>query len=166
MLLYWLHNYLAEQAGSAIYRLPQWWRPISWRCAGGRRGRRLLSRKLSGFHRGGSPVITGHARRDSQRRGTTLEHVAHSGKWPTVARSIPTDRWASGYGELSRDRARVDLVPRSLLYHDYPLTREHESRRWHKSRRKGHRQWGGLNLWSVSVTVPSDPSWVSLTDHV
>jgi hypothetical protein len=68
-LLYWVHNYLAEQAGSAIYRLPQWWRPISRRCASGRRGRRLLARKLSGFHRGGFLVITGHARRDSQQRG-------------------------------------------------------------------------------------------------
>jgi hypothetical protein len=51
-LLYWAHNYLAEQAGSAIYRLPQRWRPISRRCAGGRRGRRLLALGVSGFHRG------------------------------------------------------------------------------------------------------------------
>jgi hypothetical protein len=90
-LVYWVHNYLAEQAGAAIYRLPQRWHPILRRCVGGRRGRRLLARKLSGFHRGGSPVITRHARRDSQRRGTTLEHVAHSDKWPTTARSIPAD---------------------------------------------------------------------------
>jgi hypothetical protein len=34
--------------------------------------------------------------------------VAHSGKRPTAARSIPTDRRASGHGEHSRDRARVD----------------------------------------------------------
>jgi hypothetical protein len=98
-LVYWVHNYLAEQAGVAIYRLPQRWRPISRRRAGGRRGRRLLARKLSGFHCGSSPTITGHARRDSLRRGTMLEHVAHSGKLPTAARSIPADRRASGYGE-------------------------------------------------------------------
>jgi hypothetical protein len=35
--------------------------------------------------------------------------VAHSGKRPTAARSILTDRRASGHCELSRDRARVDL---------------------------------------------------------
>jgi hypothetical protein len=34
--------------------------------------------------------------------------VAQSGKRPTVARSIPIDRRASGHGELSHDRARVD----------------------------------------------------------
>jgi hypothetical protein len=46
-----------------------------------------------------SPATTEHARRDSLRHGTTLEHVAHSGKRPTVARFIPADRRASGYGE-------------------------------------------------------------------
>jgi hypothetical protein len=33
-----------------------------------------------------------------------------------------------GTMKLIRDRARAYLVPRSLLRHDYPLTREHESR--------------------------------------
>ena len=71
-------------------------------------------------------MITGHARRDSQRRGTTLEHVAHSGKWPTVARSIPTDRRASGYGELSRDRARVD--PGAKIFTRPRLSASHSAR--------------------------------------
>jgi hypothetical protein len=47
-----------------------------------------------------SPVTIGHARRDSQRRGLTLEHVAHSSKRPTTARSIPVDRRANGYDEI------------------------------------------------------------------
>jgi hypothetical protein len=46
-----------------------------------------------------SPATIGHARRDSQRRGMTLEHVAHSGKRPMVERSIPVDQRASGYDE-------------------------------------------------------------------
>ena len=41
-----------------------------------------------------------------------------------------------GMVKLIRDRARAYLVPRSLLRRDYPLTREHELWRWHKSRRK------------------------------
>ena len=98
-LLHWLHNYLAEQAGSAIYRLPQRWRPF--------REDALAIGEEEGHWRSGlvaftvasSPATTGHARRNSQRRGTTLEHVAHSGKWPTTARSISVDRRASGYGE-------------------------------------------------------------------
>jgi hypothetical protein len=53
-LLHWLHNYLAEQAGSAIYRLPQRW-PVNWReTRGGWRKRRLLALGISGFHRGSS----------------------------------------------------------------------------------------------------------------
>jgi hypothetical protein len=51
-----------------------------------------------------------------------------------------------GTVKLIRDRARAYLVPRFLLRHDYPLTREHESRRRRKSRRKGHRRRGGLNF--------------------
>jgi hypothetical protein len=45
--------------------------------------------------------------------------------------------------KLIRDRARSDLVPRSLLRRGYLLTREHESQRRRKSRRKGHRRRGG-----------------------
>ena len=45
-----------------------------------------------------------------------------------------------GTVKLIRDRARAYLVPRSLLRRDYPLTREHESWRRRKSRRKGHRR--------------------------
>jgi hypothetical protein len=54
-LLYWVRNYLVEQAGSVIDRLPQWWRPISRRCAGGWRGKRLLALEISGFRRGKLP---------------------------------------------------------------------------------------------------------------
>jgi hypothetical protein len=41
-----------------------------------------------------------------------------------------------GTVKLIRDRARAYLVPRFLLRRDYPLNREHESRRRRKSRRK------------------------------
>jgi hypothetical protein len=54
---------------------------------------------LVAFTVASSPATIGHAKRDSQRRGSTLEHVAHSGKWPMAVRSIPVDRRASGYGE-------------------------------------------------------------------
>jgi hypothetical protein len=40
-LLHWLHNYLAEQVGSTIYRLPQWW-PVNLReTCGGRRKKKV-----------------------------------------------------------------------------------------------------------------------------
>jgi hypothetical protein len=48
-----------------------------------------------------------------------------------------------GTVNLIRARARADPVPRFLLRRGYPLTSEHESRRWHKSRRKDHRRQGG-----------------------
>jgi hypothetical protein len=64
-LLHWLHDYLEEQAGSAIYRLPQRW-PMNLReTHGGRRKRGSLALEISGFHCGSSPAITGHARCDS-----------------------------------------------------------------------------------------------------
>jgi hypothetical protein len=43
------------------------------------------------------------------------------GKWPTAVRLIPTDRRASGYGELSRDRARVDSGAKIFTLLSYPL---------------------------------------------
>jgi hypothetical protein len=54
---------------------------------------------LVAFTVASSPATIGHARHDSQRRGTTLEHVAHNGKRPTAVRSILVDWRASGYGE-------------------------------------------------------------------
>jgi hypothetical protein len=71
-LLHWLHNYLAEQAGSTIYsRLERW--PVNLReTCGGPGRRRLLALEISGFHRGSPPAITGHARCDSLRRGLAL----------------------------------------------------------------------------------------------
>jgi hypothetical protein len=143
---YWVHNYLAKQAGAAIYRLPQRWRPISRRCAGGRRGRRLLARKLSGFHRGSSPAITGmqdviHC--DVVQRLSTWRTAVSGQRWRGLSQLIDEQ---VGTVKLIRDRARAYLVPRSLLRRDYPLTREHESRRWRKSRRKGSPAARGAEL--------------------
>jgi hypothetical protein len=54
-LLHWLHNYLAEQAGSAIYRLPQWW-PVNLReTRDDRRKRGSLARAIGGNYRGKLP---------------------------------------------------------------------------------------------------------------
>jgi hypothetical protein len=61
-----------------------------------------------------SPATTGHARRDSQRRDTTLEHVAHSGKQPTTVRSILVDRRASAYGE-THPRPSLSLSGAKIL---------------------------------------------------
>jgi hypothetical protein len=64
-LVQWMRNYLAEPRVRSIYRLRGWWHMnLGW-CGGGRRRKRSLAHELSGFHRGGSPAITGHARRDS-----------------------------------------------------------------------------------------------------
>jgi hypothetical protein len=49
------------------------------------------------------------------------------GKRPTPARAISAGHRSSGYGEPTSDRVRAYPVPRSLLRHDYFLTREHES---------------------------------------
>jgi hypothetical protein len=64
-LLHWLHNYLAQRTGAAIYSLQRRWRPISRGCAGGRRGKGVQALGMSGFHRGSPPAITGHAYHDS-----------------------------------------------------------------------------------------------------
>jgi hypothetical protein len=52
--------------------------------------------------------------------------------------SYPSDRRAGGggYGKLSRNRARVDPMPRFLLARAYQLTTVHESRR-----AINHRRW-------------------------
>jgi hypothetical protein len=52
--------------------------------------------------------------------------MAHSGKRPTTVRSIPTDRRASGHGELSRDRARVD--PGAKIFTRPRLSASHGAR--------------------------------------
>jgi hypothetical protein len=45
-------DYPMELMVCSIYRVHEQWCPISRRCAGGRRGRRLLALRISGFHRG------------------------------------------------------------------------------------------------------------------
>jgi hypothetical protein len=53
-LLCWVHNYLAEQAGSAIYsRLERW--PVNLRETHGGRRRRLLARAIGGNYLGKLP---------------------------------------------------------------------------------------------------------------
>jgi hypothetical protein len=62
-------------------------------------GKGVLALGMSGFHSGSPPAITGHAYHDSPRRGLALKHVAHNGERSKTAKSIPTARRASGYGE-------------------------------------------------------------------
>ena len=60
-----LGDNLMQQTVPSIYRGAKRW-PVNlvWR-GGGRRRKELLAHEISGFHRGGSPAITEHARRDS-----------------------------------------------------------------------------------------------------
>jgi hypothetical protein len=53
-------DYLAEPTTCSIYRIPERW-PVNltWH-GGGRRKKRALSQEIGGFHRGGSPAITGY----------------------------------------------------------------------------------------------------------
>jgi hypothetical protein len=61
VLVHWMHIYLAEPRVRSIYRLQgRWHVNLGWR-GGGRRRKGSLAHKISGFHRGGSPAITGHA---------------------------------------------------------------------------------------------------------
>jgi hypothetical protein len=142
-LVSWVIDYLTNLTVCSIYRL---WGGGAWIWVGvvaveDEKG--SLAHELGGFHRGGSPTITGHARRDSLGCGTTLEHVAHGGKRPTATRFIPIDRRVSGTVSLAVTDPKLIQAPRSLLRRDYPLTREHESRRLCKSWRKSHRRRGG-----------------------
>jgi hypothetical protein len=99
----WVASLVAQLSsgadGAVIYSFQRWWRPISWGCVGDWRGKEVLALRMSGFHRGSPPAITGHAYRDSPRRGLAFKHVAHNGERSTAAKSILAARRASGYGE-------------------------------------------------------------------
>jgi hypothetical protein len=120
---------------------------------------------MSGFHRGSTLVITGHASHDSSRHGLAFEHVAHSGEWPMTARSISADDNRASTVNFVHDQSRVDLMPRFLLGRDYPFTREHESRRWRESGHKVHRRRGELHLDLVQSTVQSACGSKHLTEQ-
>jgi hypothetical protein len=85
------------------------------------------------------------------------------GKRPTPARIISIGRRTSGYGEPTSDRVRAYPASRSLLCHDYLLTREHESYHRRGSRREGHQRRGEMNLKIFSCIVPWPSSSVVLT---
>jgi hypothetical protein len=54
-------DYLTDLKARSIYRLwGRWCVNLDWR-DGGRRRKGSLAPEISGFHRGGSPAITGHA---------------------------------------------------------------------------------------------------------
>jgi hypothetical protein len=84
-------EYIAKTMAHSIYRLRGRWRPISRRDAGGRRGKRLLARKLSGFHRGKLP---------SDERMANASH----GDAVDVPRHVAQGREAAVSGELIRIR--------------------------------------------------------------
>jgi hypothetical protein len=113
-LLHWLHNYIAERTKAVIYRLWGRWRPISRRCAGGRRGRRLLARKLSGFHRGKLP---GDERTTNVSHGDVMNvprHVAQGREAAVSGELTRISRGLLGYGGRSKIMARV--FPRRDIY--------------------------------------------------
>jgi hypothetical protein len=127
-LLYWLCNYLAEQAGSAIYSRLERWRPISRRCAGGR--------EEEGYWRSGLVAFTVAALRRSLGMHDMFHYdvVKRFSTWRTAVSGQRRRGLSRSHDEqvgtvkLIRDRARGDPVPRSLLHRGYPLTREHKSR--------------------------------------
>jgi hypothetical protein len=60
-----LRDDLTQQTVPSIYSGAKRWQVnLVWH-NGGRRRKELLAHEISGFHRGGSPAITEHARRDS-----------------------------------------------------------------------------------------------------
>jgi hypothetical protein len=109
------------------------------------------------FTMAGAPVITGHAPHDSPWREPALRHVVRNGDSSTAVRVIRATDELGGYSKLSRNRARVDLMPRFLLARAYLLTTMHESRRAINHRRRITGDGQGGEPWSVSVwgcTVP------------
>jgi hypothetical protein len=97
--------------------------------------------------------------------------VEHLSTWhmvdrrPTSARTTLPNRSPSGYSELTADRVWAYPVSRFLPSHDNLLAREHKSWRQRGSWREGHWQRGGLNLWSLSGTVPLGSYSGRLTDQ-
>jgi hypothetical protein len=54
----WMRNYPSELTTRSIYRARER-RPMNWmKTCGGRRGKRVLALRMSGFHRGSTPMIT------------------------------------------------------------------------------------------------------------
>jgi hypothetical protein len=86
----------------SIYRLRGRWRPISRRGAGGRRGRRLLARKLSGFHHGKLP---GDEQTANASHGDAMDVPRH------VAQGREATVWYGG-----RSKIMAGVFPRRDIY--------------------------------------------------
>jgi hypothetical protein len=76
---------------------------------------------IRGFHRSGLTGDDGHAKAIHCDVVLRLSTWRTGGKRPPAARLIPTDRRASGYDELSRDRTRVDSGAKIFTPLSYPL---------------------------------------------
>jgi hypothetical protein len=115
-LLHWLHNYLAEQAGSAIYsRLAAGEEEGHWHSG-------LVAFTVAALLR--SPGMHDVFHCDVVKRFSTWRTTVSGQRQRGLSRSHDEQ---VGTVKLIRDRARADLVPRSLLRRGYPLTGEHES---------------------------------------
>jgi hypothetical protein len=144
VLVHWMHIYLAEPRVRSIYRLRGRWRVnLGWR-GGGRRRKghwrtRLVTFTMAALRR--SPGMHDAIHCDVVLRLSTWRTGC---KRPTAARLIPTDRRASGYGELSRDRARVDPGAKIFTLLSYPLVlcTNRSSRR--ELQRRGRRRRASL----------------------
>jgi hypothetical protein len=95
-------EYIAKPMAHSIYRLRGRWRPISRRGAGGRRGRRLLARKLSGFHHGKLP---GDEQTANASHGDAMDVPRH------VAQGREATVWYGG-----RSKIMAGVFPRRDIY--------------------------------------------------
>jgi hypothetical protein len=88
------------------------------------------------------------------------------GKRPTAARPIPTDRRASGYGELSRDRARVDSDAKIFTLLSYPLVLCTNRSGRRESQHRGRQRRTSLCWRSNPNTVPWEPNSEPLSNQL
>jgi hypothetical protein len=113
-LLCWVHNYLAEQAGSVIYsRLERW--PVNLReTRGGRRRRRLLARWFVAYYRG--KLSNDHRTANVSHDGevNVPRHVEQGHVEAICGEPIQIHRGMLGYG--GRSKIVAGAYPRRDIY--------------------------------------------------
>jgi hypothetical protein len=107
-------EYIAKPMAHSIYRLRGWWRPISRRGAGGWRGRRLLARKLSGFHHGKLPDDEWTANASHDDVVDVPRHVARGREAAVSGELIQISSGLLGYG--GRSKIMAGVFPRRDIF--------------------------------------------------
>jgi hypothetical protein len=107
-------DYPTELTAGSIYSRHERWLGIWTKTRRGRRNRRSLARKLSGFHRGKLPGDEWTANASHGDAVNVPRHVAQGHEAAVSGELIRTSRGLLGYG--GRSKIMVGVFPRRDIY--------------------------------------------------